>query len=222
MKNSREIVLPARDTIARSIDNGTGEDYHLVRLYYSWYSGWFYRNRLQMIANLLGDLHVDHLLEVGTGSGIFVKQLLRYANRVSGIDIHQSYTGVQSMLQAEGVDLSRVQLQYGSILEIPFPDATFDAAVCISVLEHFQDPRPAVRELRRVVKPGGTLALGFPARNPATSFLFGALGYRAHELHPASHTDILAAIRAELTIEQSNSFPFDFFPMYCVCKAKVK
>lgn len=44
---------------------------------------------------------------------------------------------------------------HGSIEAIPVPDASFDVVVCLQVLEHVPDPAAALRELRRVVKPGG-------------------------------------------------------------------
>ena len=44
---------------------------------------------------------------------------------------------------------------HGSIDAIPVEDASFDAVLCLQVLEHVPDPAAAVRELRRVVKPGG-------------------------------------------------------------------
>jgi SAM-dependent methyltransferase len=48
---------------------------------------------------------------------------------------------------------------HGSIDAIPVEDATFDAVLCLQVLEHVPDPAAAVRELRRVVKPGGRVLL---------------------------------------------------------------
>jgi len=45
----------------------------------------------------------------------------------------------------------------GSIEAIPAPDASFDAVLCLQVLEHVRDPAAAVRELHRVVKPGGSV-----------------------------------------------------------------
>ena len=48
---------------------------------------------------------------------------------------------------------------HGSIDAIPVEDATFDVVLCLQVLEHVPDPSAAVRELRRVVRPGGRVLL---------------------------------------------------------------
>lgn len=48
---------------------------------------------------------------------------------------------------------------HGSIEAIPVEDASFDVVVCLQVLEHVPEPAAAIRELRRVVKPGGRVLL---------------------------------------------------------------
>ena len=48
---------------------------------------------------------------------------------------------------------------HGSLESIPVDDASFDAVLCLQVLEHVPDPAAAVRELRRVVRPGGRVLL---------------------------------------------------------------
>lgn len=54
-------------------------------------------------------------------------------------------------------------LDYGSdILEIPAPDASFDVVLCTEVLEHVPDPIGAVREMSRLLRPGGLLLLSAP------------------------------------------------------------
>ena len=48
---------------------------------------------------------------------------------------------------------------------IPFPDASFDAAVCLNALDHMSSPEDCLREIVRVLKPGGRLVLGMFTRN---------------------------------------------------------
>lgn len=50
----------------------------------------------------------------------------------------------------------------GDIHNLPFEDASIDAIICISILEHVEEPQRAVRELHRVLKPGGVCFLFAP------------------------------------------------------------
>ena len=56
----------------------------------------------------------------------------------------------------------RAEIRHGSIYEIPFPDASMDAAMCLEVLEHIEDDARAVRDIARVLKPGGLLIVAVP------------------------------------------------------------
>jgi SAM-dependent methyltransferase len=51
----------------------------------------------------------------------------------------------------------------GSIADMPFADGSFELAVCLDVIEHLEDDRAALKELRRVVAPGGNLLVTVPA-----------------------------------------------------------
>lgn len=54
------------------------------------------------------------------------------------------------------------------ITAIDFPDSSFDAVLCFHVLEHVADDRMAIREVFRVLKPGGWAILQVPITEPAT------------------------------------------------------
>jgi len=213
-----KLRLPSRANLQLSIDAGSPEDYHLVRLYYAWYAGWFYRQRLRLVSQALGTRPFDSLLDIGTGSGIFIPQLLNHAQKVYGIDIHKSYTGVQKMLQNEGLDLGRVELREGSILAIPYPNASFDAVTCVSVMEHFADPLPALREMHRVLKPHGVLVIGSPVENLITSTLFNALGYQVKDIHPGNHRSILAGLNEVFGEVRTRYFPHRLLALYFVSR----
>jgi ubiquinone/menaquinone biosynthesis C-methylase UbiE len=72
------------------------------------------------------------------------------------------YTGSGSTgLQTGSWDNSRIDI-VSDITSIPVPDGSFDAVLCSEVLEHVPDPIAAIRELNRVLKPGGTLILTSP------------------------------------------------------------
>jgi ubiquinone/menaquinone biosynthesis C-methylase UbiE len=195
------IVLPKQENLPI-----TGPQ-DAVSYYFKPLTGWFYRHRLQMALNLMRPQAYQELLDIGCGSGIFLKELSRHCSRLFAIDIHDRLNLVQEMLQKEGSGNKRVILQNASIFNIPFEDSRFDCVTCMSVLEHFTDPLPAIAEIARVAKADADIILGFPAKNHLTDTLFRVLGYEADSIHPSSHTDILRAIAHYLRTDALSVFP---------------
>lgn len=87
------------------------------------------------------------VLDAGCGEGVLVDE---YAGRLAIEGIDPNY----------GSD----RVQTGSLTALPFPDATFDRALCLDVLEHltFDEQPRALAELFRVLKPGGALLVSIP------------------------------------------------------------
>jgi SAM-dependent methyltransferase len=54
----------------------------------------------------------------------------------------------------------------GSVYELPFQDGEFQTVLCLSVLEHLEDPKKAIQEMRRVLKPGGRILISVPFMFP--------------------------------------------------------
>jgi SAM-dependent methyltransferase len=99
-----------------------------------------------------------HILDAGCGNGRYSRFLLRQA------DPDASLTGFdysQQMLKRARHRLhsDRVALLAADLTRLPYANAVFDAVVCGWVLEHLPDPRPGLRELARVLRPGGKLLL---------------------------------------------------------------
>ncbi len=177
-----------------------------IDYYYRPLTAPLYRARLRDALVLLGDGPFDSLLDIGYGSGVFLPELARRTKRLVGIDVHAGRDGVAGM--AKRLDLD-VELLDASLFELPFEDGTFDALVCLSVLEHLVELDAALAELRRVVRQGGLLVFGTPVRNLATSSFFRLVGHDPGKIHPSSHRDVEAAIDRSpgLTKERELHFP---------------
>lgn len=95
-------------------------------------------------------------LDGGCANGTMTYQFLAMgAGHVTGVDL--------SPIPKEKVFdefKGKVDLVQGSLLELPFPDASFDVVASTGVLQHTADPEKALSELIRVLKPGNTLYLG--------------------------------------------------------------
>lgn len=91
----------------------------------------------------------------------------------------------------------------GSILDLPLGDAAYDLVCACDILEHVEDDGRALAQIRRVLKPGGTLLLAVPLHRSAWNFFDDAVGhYRRYE--PADLVKMLAA--HGFTIERSAAY----------------
>jgi demethylmenaquinone methyltransferase/2-methoxy-6-polyprenyl-1,4-benzoquinol methylase len=99
------------------------------------------------------------VLDVATGTGAVAERLvLRHRCRVTGIDQSADMlAAARARLQGGGL-VQRVILIEGEAERLPFPDASFDALTVTYLLRYVDDPAATLRELARVVRPGGTLA----------------------------------------------------------------
>jgi demethylmenaquinone methyltransferase/2-methoxy-6-polyprenyl-1,4-benzoquinol methylase len=93
------------------------------------------------------------VLDVATGTGLVAEQLLRQGHRVTGLDQSPDMLAV-----ARNRFGNRVELVEASATALPFPDAAFDHLTFTYLLRYVDDPAATLRELARVVRPGGTIA----------------------------------------------------------------
>jgi SAM-dependent methyltransferase len=112
------------------------------------------------------------LLDMGAGAGRHAFESYRRGARVVALDYdHEELTGVAALFAAMaaagevGADAHAGCVQ-GDGTSLPFPDGSFDRIVCSEVLEHIPDDARALRELFRVLKPGGVLAATVPTWLP--------------------------------------------------------
>lgn len=101
------------------------------------------------------------ILDVGCGGGRTVSKLAAIATqgKVYGIDYSDESVAATKRTNAHSIDLGRVEVQHGSVSQLPFPNNMFDLITAVET--HFWWPNlPGdMRELFRVLKPGGTLVL---------------------------------------------------------------
>ena len=103
----------------------------------------------------------DFLLEVGCGGGAFSKMALESGCRAAAIDHSPDMVRLASATNLDAVTAGRLELREADAESLPFPDATFTAAVMTGVLGFLTEPVRALAEIRRVLKRGGRfVALG--------------------------------------------------------------
>src|SRR3954452_17797314 len=103
---------------------------------------------------------VDRVLDVATGTGMVAEALVRrYGCAVVGIDQSaEMLSGARAKLDRDSQLASRIELVRGEAESLPFGDAEFDHLTFTYLLRYVADPGATLRELVRVVKPGGRIA----------------------------------------------------------------
>jgi SAM-dependent methyltransferase len=103
------------------------------------------------------------LLDCGCGPGTISIGLAEVVapGELVGIDTNEDHLET-ARGHARDRGLTNACFEHGDIHNLPFDDASFDAAIVSRVLEHLRDPVAAMREVRRVLKPGGVVGVCSP------------------------------------------------------------
>lgn len=121
------------------------------------------RTAEEFAAFVLPHLRPDsRILDVGCGPGSITNGFAKYVpdGSVVGVDVSETVLDQAKSQVKEGAEnVGKVTYQVGNITDgLPFPDGSFDVVFCHQFLIHLPDPVSAMREMRRVCKPGGMVA----------------------------------------------------------------
>lgn len=147
------------------------------------------------------------VLDAGCGTGDLLKEMhtLGYS-RLAGIDISDSMIAIAKDRCSAGVKEGKIQVQTGSVLELPFENATFDIVICSGLVEYLSDDEGWTAEVKRVLKSGGILILNVTNSQAIRRWTLGPITY----LKQISLFRKLAAFVKTKLLKQGtlNHFPF--------------
>jgi demethylmenaquinone methyltransferase / 2-methoxy-6-polyprenyl-1,4-benzoquinol methylase len=110
----------------------------------------------RFLVSRLDVAHTDTVLDVATGTGLVARELVRqHSCNVVGVDRSPEMLAVAAR-RVEGLPVRLVEARAE---ELPFADGQFAGLTCTYLLRYVDDPLATVRELARVVRPGGTVAM---------------------------------------------------------------
>jgi ubiquinone/menaquinone biosynthesis C-methylase UbiE len=163
------------------------------------------------------------LLEVGCGPGVMLPDLLAMGFEVHGIDVSAEMIRSAEQHMASHALASRCRLRVGDAERLRYSDASFDAVLSMGVLEYLPDYATALREIARVLKPGGQAVLTVP--NQASAYHVARSGYlTCRRLVGGRRTPSVARPRVPWTLDraladaglrkvESRACNFIFFPL---------
>lgn len=135
----------------------------------SGFFGWLTLRRMNKSHSQLTDWGLTHIavqpnftvLDVGCGGGRTIGKLaaMASAGKVCGIDYSEASVAASRRYNAANLRAGRVEIQQAEVAKLPFPDNTFDLVTAVETHFWWPDIPAGVREIRRVLKGGGTLIL---------------------------------------------------------------
>lgn len=137
------------------------------------YTPGYSTNAVDFMARRLAETHAQfllphlkpeiRLLDIGCGPGTISIGLAKAVapGEVIAVDLGTSQIE-EARKRASDAGLSNLRFQCESVYSLPFKDGEFDLVFAHAVFEHLKEPVAALREIRRVLKPGGLVALRSP------------------------------------------------------------
>jgi ubiquinone/menaquinone biosynthesis C-methylase UbiE len=175
--------------------------------YYRPFLGKLFAARLNTGLRLLHG-HYARLLEIGYGSGLLMPTLASACDELYGLDLEREPSGLRERLRRLGVT-PRALVQ-ANAQSMPFADRFFDAVVAFSIFEHLRaaDLAPALGEVARVLRPGGTLLVGCPAVHRLMNAAFATIGFHGIDDHHFSDiADVVSAAAPWFSVERRAALP---------------
>jgi SAM-dependent methyltransferase len=168
---------------------------------------WWFAGRRRIIASFVAEICREikgdgpaRILDVGCGTGANLELLARYGD-AEGVDISPE---ALDFCRARGLEKVRL----GAAETLPYEDGSFDLVTALDVVEHLDDDVGGLKEMRRVLRPGGRALLFVPA----FMFLWGVQDDVSHHRRRYTLKNLGEAVReAGFEVERATYANISFF-----------
>jgi ubiquinone/menaquinone biosynthesis C-methylase UbiE len=174
--------------------------------------GWSFSRANRQLLSLVAPCPGSRVLDVGCGTGILLDQMRKLDQdlQLHGVDIaFQMATAARAKLPGS------VSLHQASASSLPYCSNAFDYVTCATSFHHYPDSLRALREMHRVLKPGGLVALLDPFTNgPLRRLLCGALDVAFRETDTRLYTsEQMRALFLQAGFANVSQRPYSYYKL---------
>ncbi len=127
------------------------------------FMGFAHGSLYKAVAAQLALTEEDDFIEIGYGSGIFIKKYASHVRMVAGVDISEDMVNMARKFNRQMVETGRADLRLGDAGDLEWPDGSFSVAGTIESFFFWPEPVACLKEVYRVLRPDGRLVIGITA-----------------------------------------------------------
>jgi len=133
---------------------------------------WGHRPLTDWAIGFINIQRTDHVLDIGCGGGMAIKLIAQITVEgfVAGIDYSEDMVQQARKRNAAAVRAGRVEIRYSNVAALAYDDESFDKVISVEAFYFWPDPIANLREVRRVMRPGGQIALAMEGSKEAPNW----------------------------------------------------
>jgi len=120
---------------------------------------WGHKDFYKNTAKVLNLKHDDKYLEIGFGSGLFIKKYASHVSRIAGIDYSEDMVKLASSINENLIKSGKAEFKQGNVSTLPWNNNEFSVVVGIETFFFWPEPETSLKEICRVLVPGGRLVI---------------------------------------------------------------
>jgi len=139
------------------------------KMLYGHLAAWGHKPLTKWAMNFMDVQATDRVLDAGCGGGMAIQLIAQIAIEgfVAGVDYSEDMVQQALRRNAAAVRAGRAEIRHGNVAALPYDDESFDKVIGVETFYFWPDPVANLREVRRVIRPGGLVALAMEGSKEA-------------------------------------------------------